>query len=143
MTTKHLLLICIVSLSYTANSQNTENLKEKTAVENTLRDYIEGWYKGDAARMDRSLHNDLVKRIPVKDSSDVDIKLRMVPKTRMVELTEQGGGESPDGEYQIFVDDIQEDIATGRVLSLKYLDYIHLAKTKEGWKIVNILFRYR
>ncbi len=27
-------------------------------------DYIEGWYAGDAERMERSLHDDLVKRTP-------------------------------------------------------------------------------
>lgn len=140
---KYVILTWIFTLSLTANSQNSDNLREKTAVESTLRDYIEGWYKGNAVRMERSLHDDLVKRIPVKDSSDIDIQLRMVPKSRMVELTEKGGGENADGEYQIFVDDIQKDIATARVLSLKYLDYLHLVKTTEGWKIVNILFHYR
>lgn len=128
---------------FTAISQNPDKVEDKTAVENTLRDYIEGWYKGDTVRMDRSLHNDLVKRIPIKDSSDIDVKLIMVPKSRMVELTSKGGGESPDGEYQIFVDDIEKDIATARVLSLEYLDYLHLVKTNEGWQIVNILFRSR
>ena len=28
----------------------------------TVADYIEGWYSGDVARMDRCLHEDLVKR---------------------------------------------------------------------------------
>lgn len=140
---KYLLLISVISFWFTAYAQNHYIAEEKTAVENTLRDYIEGWYNGDAVRMDRSLHDDLVKRIPTKDSTDLDIKLRMVSKSRMVELTEKGGGESPDAEYQIFVDDIHEDIATARVLSLEYLDYLHLVKTNEGWKIVNILFRSR
>jgi hypothetical protein len=67
----------------------------------------------------------------------------MVSKSRMVELTGKGGGESPDAEYQIFVDDIEVDIATARVLSLEYLDYLHLVKTNDGWKISNILFRVR
>lgn len=128
-----------MTFCFTANAQNLE----KTAVENALRDYIEGWYKGDTARMDRSLHNDLVKRIPIKDSSDIDITLRKVPKSRMVELTSKGGGENPDAEYKIFVDDIDKDIATARVLSLEYLDYLHLVKTNDGWQIVNILFRVR
>lgn len=140
---KYLLLISVMTFWFTANSQNTGKVEEKTAVENALRDYIEGWYKGDTERMDRSLHEDLVKRIPIKDSSDIGIKLRMVPKSRMVELTDKGGGESPDAAYQIFVDDIEKDIATARVLSLEYLDYLHLAKTNEGWQIVNILFQNR
>ena len=69
--------------------------------------------------MDRSLHDDLVKRIPSMDSAHSEVKLRMVPKSSMVELTAKGGGESPDAEYQIFVDDIEKNIATARVLSLE------------------------
>ncbi len=137
---KYLLLIFATTFWLMANAQNHQNAEEKTAVENTLRDYIEGWYKGDTVRMDRSLHDDLVKRIPVRDNSDNEIKLRLVPKSRMVELTGEGGGESLDGTYQIFVDDIEKNIATARVLSLEYLDYVHLVKTTEGWQIVNILF---
>jgi len=140
---KYLILIFVLTFCFTANSQNFDKAKEKTAIENTLRDYIEGWYKGDTIRMDRALHDDLVKRISIKDSTDLDIKLRMVPKSRMVELTGKGGGENPDAEYQIFVDDIQKDIATARLLSLEYLDYVHLVKTNEGWQIANILFRVR
>ena len=130
-----------MTLWFKANSQNTDRVEENVAVENAIRDYIEGWYKSNTVRIDRSLHDDLVKRIPMKDSSDHDIKLRMVPKSTMVKLTGKGGGENPDAEYHIIVDDIEKDIATGRVLSPEYLDYLHLVKTKEGWQIVNILFR--
>lgn len=140
---KYLLLLFITTFCFTANSQNQDKVEEKTAVEQALRDYIEGWYKGNAERMDRSLHDELVKRISVSDSSQIGIKLRMVSKSRMVELTENGGGENPDGEYQIIVDHIDKDIATARVLSEKYHDYCHLTKTNNGWQIVNILFRYR
>jgi hypothetical protein len=31
-------------------------------------DYIEGWYTGDAARMERALHPDLAKRIVESDA---------------------------------------------------------------------------
>ena len=35
---------------------------EKAAIRQAALDYIEGWYEGDAARMDRALHAELVKR---------------------------------------------------------------------------------
>ena len=138
---KYFILISVMTFCFTANAQSAEALDDSSAIENTIRDYIEGWYKGDVVRMERSLHDDLVKRIPMKDSTAQDILLRMVPKSRMVDLTSKGGGESPDADYQIFVDDIEKEIATARVLSLEYLDYLHLVKTNEGWQIVNILFR--
>ena len=137
---KYLFLFSVMTFWFTATSQNPNKAEDSAAVESILRDYIEGWYKGDTVRMDRSLHDELVKRIPIKDSTDLHTKLIMVSKSRMVELTGKGGGETPDAEYQIFIDDIEKDIATARVLSLKYLDYLHLVKTNEGWQIVNILF---
>ena len=139
---KYAFLIFTLTFCFTTNAQIPDKSEEETAVENTIRDYIEGWYRGDSERIDQSLHNDLAKRIPVKDSLNV-YKLRKVSKSAMVEYTAKGGGENPDAEYQIFVDDIDGDIATARLLSPEYLDYLHLAKTNEGWKIVNILFHNR
>lgn len=113
------------------------------AVVSVARDYIEGWYTGDVERMDRALHDDLVKRVPVRDDSSQAIDLRAVSKARMLELTAGGGGENPDAVVEIFVDDVSMDIANARVVSPDYLDYLHLAKTQDGWKIVNVLFHAR
>lgn len=108
------------------------------AIETAVRDYVEGWYEGDAHRMARALHDSLAKRI----RSDEDTAgLRDVTKERMVELTAAGGGESPGAAYEIEVHHVSDEIATAQVHSLEYLDYLHLVDTGEGWKIANILFR--
>ena len=107
------------------------------AIEAAVRDYIEGWYEGDAQRMDRALRDDLVKRIPAEDGD----ALRSVTKERMVELTDGGGGDSPGAEYEIEIHHVSGPIASARVRSVEYLDYLHLVDTGEGWKIANILFR--
>jgi hypothetical protein len=108
-------------------------------VEAIARDYIDGWYSGDAERMDRSLHAELVKR-SADDESD---GLRPVTRARMVELTEGGGGNAPDAESRVVVDDVSDGIASVRVVSPDYVDYLHLVKTPDGWKIANVLFRAR
>lgn len=110
------------------------------AVEAIVRDYIEGWYTGDVDRMDRALHADLVKRMPVSEDSSEAVQLHQVSKETMVELAAGGGGKNPEAAVEIFVDDVSTDIASARVASPEYLDYLHLAKTEEGWKIVNVLF---
>ena len=113
---------------------------DSAEVEAVVRDYIDGWYAGDVERMDRSLHVDLVKRIPQGENPDA---LREVTKARMIELTAGGGGDAPDPEMEIDVDDIATDIAAARVVSPEYVDYLHLVKTTAGWKIANVLFRNR
>ncbi|HUO86600.1 MAG TPA: nuclear transport factor 2 family protein [Thermoanaerobaculia bacterium] len=116
---------------------------EVAEIESVARDYIEGWYTGDVERMDRALHGDLVKRLPVHDDPAGESRLRPVSKARMLELTTEGGGENPDAAFEIFVDDVSADIATGRVVSPEYVDYLHLVRTADGWKIVHVLFRMR
>jgi hypothetical protein len=41
---------------------------DSAAIRRVALDYIEGWYTGDAARMERALHPDLAKRIVESDA---------------------------------------------------------------------------
>ena len=112
------------------------------AIEATMRDYIEGWYNGDETRLGQALHPELVKRIPTFEDGKQPV-LRTVTRDRMVELTREGGGGTPDAEHQVEVHHVQGGIATGLVMSVQYLDYVQLVKTPDGWQIVQILFRSR
>lgn len=120
-----------------SSSQESNDIAEVEAI---ARDYIEGWYTGSVERMDRALHDQLVKRIPVAEGAS---GIREVTKARMVEMASQGGGDQPDPDFEILVDDVSTDIATVRVISPEYLDYLHIAKTSDGWSIVNVLFHTR
>lgn len=108
-------------------------------IEAAASDYVEGWYSGDVARMDRCLHDDLAKRILTSPAGD----LGTVSKAQMLELTAAGGGEMIDPEYETVVSQISRDIASAVVTSPEYVDFLQLARTTDGWKIVNILFRSR
>lgn len=104
-------------------------------------DYIEGWYAGDAERMERSLHDDLVKRTPDRDGGSTT-GLRTVSKARMVELTSGGGGRDvADPAIEVHVDDVSGDIACARTVCADFVDYLHLVDTPDGWKIADIVFR--
>ncbi len=125
-----------------SSSHPQQTASDTSEIEAVLRDYIEGWYGGDTERMDRALHDDLVKRIPVIDDQG-EAGLRPVTKQRMVDMTAEGGGKMTDPAYEIYVDEVAGDIATARLLSPEYLDFVHLAKTSDGWKMVNVLFHMR
>lgn len=120
---------------------NPMDLAEAEAVEAVVRDYIGGWHSGDAQRMDRSLHDDLVKR-SVSDEA-VPGDLSRVTKTQMVQLTRDGGGRSPDAAAEVVVHHVEGDIASAQVATEEYLDYLHLSKTSGAWRIVHDLFRQR
>lgn len=118
---------------------------EEAGVVAAALDYFEGWFEGDAARMDRALHPGLAKRSLSQVDPD-STELRSLTKERMVELTAagEGKGESPEGGLRIDVEvvDLHGNIATVVVRSAVYREYLHLVRTDEGWKIVNALWHF-
>lgn len=120
-----------------------QSTPDTTEIEAIARDYVDGWYAGDVARMDGALHSELVKRTVAGEGDGGTGDLRMISKARMLELTAQGGGDMPDAETEVVIDDISSAIASARVLSPEYVDYLHLVKTPAGWRIANVLFHNR
>ena len=125
------------------NDQDEEILR----IENTVRDFIEAWYSADAERMRRSLHQELVKRSVYRHQADGNIRLRRTANAdMMVGWTEEGGGSDlskEDKTYKIEVYDYFRHIASAKVISHKYIDYLHLAKIDGVWVIVNDLWELR
>ena len=109
---------------------------ETDAITQTVLDYFEGWFDGDAARMERALHRDLAKRRSGED-------LEMTTKRRMVELTERGEGkeDAGDGRIEIEVEDVYKDMASVTVHTATYHEYVHLVRTADGWRIANTLWQ--
>ena len=108
-------------------------------VEATARDYFEGWYDADVARMQRALHPELAKRTQEADGS-----VRSTTRDRMIELTGAGAGreDGADRTLEISVLDVHDGIATAIVRSVPYREYLHLVRTDEGWRIVNALWAF-
>ena len=104
----------------------------------TVLDYFEGWFEGDPARMDRALHPDLVKR----DAGELEV----VTKQQMVEATAAGVGRTRAAGRRIDIDvevaDVRGDAASVVVRTAIYHEYLHLARTTGGWRIVNALWQF-
>jgi hypothetical protein len=105
------------------------------AIVATVLDYFEGWFDGDEVRMERALHPNLVKRRAGEE-------LGITTKDRMLELTRLGEGkeDAKDGRIDIEVEDVYGGIASATVCSAVYHEYVHLVRTREGWKIANALW---
>ena len=109
----------------------------------TVLDYFEGWFDGDAERMERALHTGLGKR-SLRQVDRESGELRSVTKEEMVTWTAEGEGKSvdPGGDRGIDVEVVDRygNIASVVVRSPVYREYLHLVETEEGWKIVNALW---
>jgi ketosteroid isomerase-like protein len=113
---------------------------DEEAIVAVVLDYFEGWFDGDTARMERAVHRDLVKRWPGEDRAS---SLGITTAERMLELTRQGEGKADgaDRRVEVTVDDVHDDIASVTVCTMPYREYLHLVRTREGWKIANALWR--
>jgi Putative lumazine-binding len=113
---------------------------EQELIAQTALDYFEGWFDGDVQRMDRALHPDLVKRWPGEHQA---ASLGITTKERMLELTAAGEGadDGRDRRLDVAIEDVYGDIASVTVRSAVYHEYLHLVRTRDGWKIANALWR--
>ncbi len=106
-------------------------------------DYIESWLDGDSERMARCLHPDLAKREIVPDLTTGGRVVRNLTRQDMVGFTEKGAGRRHERPYEATVLDDFEDIATVRVLSSMFMDYLHVGRFGDQWLIVNDLWQDR
>ncbi|HET8528699.1 MAG TPA: nuclear transport factor 2 family protein [Gaiellaceae bacterium] len=110
----------------------------KDEIESVVRDYFEGWYDGDVDRIGRALHPDLAKR-------RAEERLQTTTRERMLELAAAGEGraDGADRTLEIEVDEVRGEIASARVRSAVYDEFVHLVRTGEGWKVANTIWRLR
>ncbi len=103
-------------------------------------DYFEGWFDADPERMERAVHQDLVKRSPGPDEAS---SLGITTAERMIEMTRRGEGRADAADRHIDVEilDVFEDIASVLVRSAPYHEYLHLVRSRDGWQIANALWR--
>lgn len=108
-------------------------------------DYVEGWFDGDAERMRRALHPDLAKRSLARNDAGGD-RLETLTADQMIGWTAEGLGRAedpPDRGIEITVDHVGDEIAAATCRCALYVDYLQLARTPAGWRIVNILWARR
>src|SRR5690242_18809340 len=76
-----------------------QSAADSAAIRTTARDYIDGWYEGDAARMEGALHPHLAKRLVYEDQSG---RTRLVDLTAMelVQSTRVGTGKIPRAQWR-------------------------------------------
>ena len=117
------------------------------AITDVARDYIEGYLDGDEERMRRCLHPDMVKRTIYHDPGRGDWRLgRTATAEMMVGWTRDRKGTllSPgERAFEIAVQDVFRHIASVKVLSHPYMDYLQVAKIGERWLIANVLWELR
>lgn len=125
-----------------ANRQPDDFEMAKVEVEKTALDYIEGAYSGDAERMERALHPELTKMLLGRHRQTGEPFLYKMGASDLIEGTRAGLGSLEEDKRNIAVTvyDIAFDMASVKVASAMYIDYLEIAKVNGEWKIINVLW---
>jgi len=122
-----------------------QSAADSAAIRETAMNYMMGWYTGDADRMGRALHPDLVKRIVNTDSTGAS-RMSTMGADRLVEGTRRGfGKETPADQRQAetAILDIFGNAASVRATMRSWIDYMQMAKWNGRWVIVNVLWEMK
>ena len=144
--TRALSLIAIVLLTCTAAAAQAASPDENAAITKTALNYIEGWYEGDAARMESALHPELAKRMIYTDPKSGRSQLNDMGAMALVQGTRRGGGKQTPKEKQlkeVTILDRFNNAAIVKIVASDWIDYLSVAKFNGEWKIINVLWELK
>lgn len=122
-----------------------QSAADSAAIRTAALDYVDGWYTGDAARMERAVHPELAKRIVQTDERgrsriSQQSALTLINLTRLAE-----GRETPPDQQlrDVRILDVYGNSASVRAEMAGWIDYLHLARWNGQWRIVNVLWELK
>jgi hypothetical protein len=128
-----------------SSGASCQSASDSAAIRQAALDYIQGWYEGDATRMESALHPELAKRI-VRSDTLGNFRLDQQSAMTLVTNTRRGGGKdtpAADRHADVRILDIYRNAASVRIDASYWIDYLQLAKWRGRWLIVNVLWELK
>ncbi len=126
-----------------AAAAQAQTAADSAGIRECVLDYIEGWYEGNAERMERALHPELAKRIVAVHPQTGETMLRNMTAEELVGATGAGYGTRTPADQRrsdVRILDIYENVASVRADAHDWIDYLHIARWNDRWVIVNVLW---
>jgi hypothetical protein len=139
-----LTIACVGAIALPTIS-HAQSAPDSAAIRAAALDYIEGWYTGNAERMERAVHPDLAKRIMNTDQRGRRVLGHQSAMTLVLNTRGGGGKETPAAEQRkdVRILDIFGNAASVRIDAGTWVDYLHVARWNDRWVIVNVLWELR
>jgi peroxiredoxin len=137
-------IILIVIMAVPVNAQeNPAERADSAAIRQAAFNYIDGYYSGDVARIEKAVHPDLNKATPRDILQTGRTALAYTTWSALVEFTRAKIGALDDTARHISVSilDITDGLAVARCESTGLIEYIQMYKGNGHWKIFNSIAR--
>lgn len=118
---------------------------DREGIKRAALNYAEGWYEGNADKMESSLSPDLAKRI-VRTNDKGQSNLGQMTAMSLVQGTRSGfGKQTPKDEQQkdVTILDVFGGAATVKLEMRDWIDYLHVGKFNGKWVIINVLWEMK
>ena len=137
-----IVLFSVLSFSILFAGQREYQLNDTAEVVKTALDYADGFYSGDAVRMERALHPDFNKVSPMKVSETGNTILYYSTFSGLIEMSRAKSGllDEDKRKIKVIVLKIDGDIAFVKINTAMFNDYLEMVKISEHWKIINVLW---
>jgi hypothetical protein len=140
------IVVMMSAVTRIAPAQSAAAAADSAGIREAALNYIEGWYEGDAQRMEKALHPELAKRIVSTDPARGRSTFSSMSALTLINGTRNGGGKSTPAANRrkdVRILDVFEGAATARVDASDWVDYLQLARWTGRWVIVNVLWELR
>jgi len=129
------LMLFNISTSAQDNHSAKSSKDDSSAVQATVRDYIEAYFTGDVSRMEQTLHPLYLKHlihgtIPMREKTAAQM---------LSDVRAHGSADHSEHLEQISVLDVSGNIASAKLITQGWVDYITLSKSDDGWKILSVV----
>lgn len=125
----------------TAGQAASDPGTETQGIREAVLDYAEGFYEQAPERMTRAVSPLLTKRALVARPG-LPAFLSQMNAEMLIEATRGGGPRPKAAERRVAVEvlDVSGDLASARVFSVLFNDYVHLVKRDGRWQLVSVLW---
>jgi hypothetical protein len=138
------IMICLATALCLAASSGfaADEAADAKAIEAIVRNYLEGWFTSDQARMEKALHPDLFKVTVRKTKADEAETLDAMEADDLIMLTgrNQDWVKDKKGIHSLKIVYQDEHFAVVHAVSTGFYDVCGLVKLNGEWKILQVLW---
>lgn len=110
------------------------------AIRRVALDYVEGYVTGDATRHLSSYHPEAIKR---RYSVGADGVVGLITLSPQI-MADDAAIQTPQPvAVEVIIDAVFDDIATVRVYSPRWVDFLHIVKARGAWRLFHVTWSSR
>ncbi|MEB3346186.1 nuclear transport factor 2 family protein [Aquimarina gracilis] len=129
-----------------SSSAFSQTKQDSLDIKQVALDYIEAQHNLNPEQFERAAHPRMVKRTFWKDKTSKKEYLGETFTDYMVMLSEvynRNGDRFPKKpKKEVILLDVSDRTASVKLIADEWIDYMHIIKINDAWKIVNVLWQY-